>query len=502
MSTLSFATSVEAACKGAEVVHFLAPQRHLRAGWLANVAPEAALRLLARAAAEEEAGAQHKTVHAENPDGGAKRYVLTILPDERSRHNAPGRPEECHAGFAAADLPKAGTSAVIACLDDAAHAVAVARALGRTMPLYQRTTPGPKAKGAARAKAAPRTTRFLATDADGLVLKMGTLERQVVEHARIAAELVDMPPSELHTPQFVQRVKALARGVPNLTVKVWSGDEVLERGLGGLHAVGRTAIHPPKVLFLTYKPARPRRHVALVGKGVVYDTGGLSLKPTTGMFGMKCDMGGAAAVAGATLALARAKTPDAIHAVIGLVENAIGPDAYRPDDILVMHSGKTVEINNTDAEGRLVLADAASAIARQQKLDLLVDMATLTGAQVVATGQRHAAVVSNRAGVEAAAVAAGRASGDLTHPLPFAPEFYQANFQSQVADMRNSVNDRMDAQSSCAAQFVFSHIADLDIPWLHVDLAGPAYRKDRGTGYGVALVAELLRSLTKDDLAA
>lgn len=499
MKTLTFATSVDAAVKGADVVHFLAAQRHLRAGWLANVAMPQALRLLARAAAEDEAPVAPKTVHAENPDGGPKRFVLTVLPDERSRHNAPSRPEECFAAFQAADLPKTGSSAVIACLDEPGHGLAVARALGRALPQYQRTTSAAK-KGAK--KSAGAHVRFVGTDPDGVVQKLGALERQVVEHARHAAEWVDTPPCELHTPDFVKRVKALARGVPQLTVEVWSGDEVRERGLGGLHAVGRCAVHPPKVLFITYEPKKPRRRVALVGKGVIYDTGGLSLKPSTGMFGMKCDMGGAAAVAGAALALAKAKSPDAIYAVCGLVENAIGPDAYRPDDILEMHSGKTVEINNTDAEGRLVLADAASVVARRRKPHVLIDMATLTGAQLVATGHRHAAVVSNRGGLEAAAVKAGRASGDLVHPLPFVPEFYQPHFQSQVADMRNSVNDRTDAQSSCAAQFVYSHIADLDIPWLHVDLAGPAYRKDRATGYGVALVAELLRGLEDDDLVA
>ncbi len=501
MSTLMYAASVDAARKGADVVHFIAAQRHLRNGWLANVAPPEAIRLLARAAAEEEAAGAPKTVQAENPDGGAHRFVLTILPDERSRHNAPARPEECHAGFLAADFPRQGISAVVACLDEPSHGLAVARALGRALPRYRRTSLPKPAPGAAKRPATAQTVRYVGTDPDGVVVPLGRLEREVVDHARLAAEWVDMPPSELNTPDFVQRVKALARGIPNLSVEVWSGDEVRERGLGGLHAVGRAAIHPPKVLFLSYQPRRPRRRVALVGKGVVYDTGGLSIKPGPSMTGMKCDMGGAAAVVGATLAIARARGEDAVFAVCGLVENAIGPDAYRPDDILTMHSGKTVEINNTDAEGRLVLADAASVIARRRKPHVLIDLATLTGAQLVATGQRHAAVVSNRGGLEAAAVRAGRASGDLVHPLPFVPEFYQPLFQSQVADMRNSVSDRMDAQSSAAACFVYSHIADLDLPWLHVDLAGPAFRKDRGTGYGVALVTELLRTLTTDDLA-
>ena len=217
---------------------------------------------------------------------------------------------------------------------------------------------------------------------------------------------------------------------------------------------------------------------------------------------MKRDMGGAAAVAGAVLALAEGKSKDHVIGVLALAENAIGPDAYRPDDILDMHSGKTVEINNTDAEGRLVLADAVSYVGRRFKPDVIMDAATLTGAQLIATGYRHAAIVSNREGLEKRAVEVGRSTGDLTHPLPFAPEFYQDEFKSKVADMKNSVANRMNAQSSCAAQFIYAHIQDLDVPWLHIDLAGPASREERGTGYGVALLAELVRALRKDDLAA
>jgi probable aminopeptidase NPEPL1 len=140
-------------------------------------------------------------------------------------------------------------------------------------------------------------------------------------------------------------------------------------------------------------------------------------------------------------------------------------------------------------------------VARKHKPDVLIDMATLTGAQLVATGRRHASVVSNRAGLEGAALAAGRSSGDLAAPLPFSPELYQAELRSKVADMRNSVADRMNAQTSCAAQFIYSHIEDLDLPWLHVDMAGPSSHQERATGYGVAFTAALLDTLRKQDLA-
>ncbi|MDF1701846.1 MAG: M17 family metallopeptidase, partial [Planctomycetota bacterium] len=258
----------------------------------------------------------------------------------------------------------------------------------------------------------------------------------------------------------------------------------------------------PRLLLLRYPPPGAKRLAGLIGKGIVYDTGGLSLKNANGMFGMKMDMGGAAGVVGAALALAAGGHKQGFICAAALAENAIGPDAYRPSDILDMHSGKTVEINNTDAEGRLVLADALSYVARTYKPEVLIDMATLTGAQLVATGWRHASIVSNRAGLERAAEDAAAVTGDLVHAMPFAPELYQVEFASPVADMRNSVADRMNAQVSCAGQFIYSHISDLDLPWLHVDMAGPAERGARATGYGVALGAQLLRSLEAKHLSA
>jgi probable aminopeptidase NPEPL1 len=210
---------------------------------------------------------------------------------------------------------------------------------------------------------------------------------------------------------------------------------------------------------------------------------------------MKSDMGGAAAMLGAFAVLARMKVPGKLSLLLCLAENAIGPQAYKPDDVLTLHSGKTVEINNTDAEGRLLLADGCSYAARVLGADLVLDAATLTGAQGVATGDLHAAVVSNDEAVEAALLAAGRATGDLCWPLPFAPEFYRSEFQSPIADMRNSVKNRNNAQASCAGEFVHWHLDGTNARWAHVDLAFPAFRGDRGTGFGVALFVEAVRAL-------
>jgi probable aminopeptidase NPEPL1 len=219
------------------------------------------------------------------------------------------------------------------------------------------------------------------------------------------------------------------------------------------------------------------------------------------MAGMKMDMGGASAVLHAFEAAVLGGFPEELNAVLCLAENSVGPDATRPDDILYMYSGKTVEVNNTDAEGRLVLADGVAYAAKNLKSDVIVDMATLTGAQLVATGRRHAAVVSNCEDLEAAAVRAGKECGDLVHALPYCPEFYSGEFKSNVADMKNSVKDRMNAQTSCAGQFIADHLGDFEGKWLHVDIAGPAMLGGRGTGYGVALLVHLFNQGLPEELS-
>ena len=491
MTDFLFAKSPAAALEGKEVVLVLAPEKRLKEGWLGRALKGVAwTRLIDRAARETDAGSKGTTVTTLNPDGAPAKVVLGVLPDAGSRHNSPTRAEAALASAQAAGLTGKG-AAVIACVEERSHALALAAAVARAVPVFTRAT---------GKKSPPGPLAFCAVDVRGKPFEVPVADRIAVEQMRWAAGLVDTPTSEMHTSDFEAAVRAAAKGVKHLKVTVIEGHGLLDKGLGGVHAVGRAAHVAPRMVILEYAPPKPRLKVGLVGKGIVYDTGGLSLKPTAGMSGMKADMAGAAAAVASTLALARAG--DKVHVVCAapLAENAIGPNAYRNDDILTLHSGKTVEINNTDAEGRLLLADAVSWIARTHAPDVVVDMATLTGAQLVATGVRHAAVVSNRAGLESLAIRVGRESGDLTWPLPFAPEFFQDEFKSKVADMKNSVGNRSNAQSSCAAQFVYSHVEDVGLPWLHVDLAGPAFRDERATGYGVPLTVSLVRALTGRDL--
>ncbi len=415
-----------------------------------------------------------------------RRLVACVLPKAVSRHNCPARPHAI-AKLLRSALKRGGRAAVVLLVDDVEHAFAAGCAVPRVLPEYSRKN---EVSGKAKKESDASTVAvaFLSTDPipDTLLDQL----RASGEGIRLAARLVDMPTSELNTDVFVDELRTLAKDV-GAEVDVLRGEELEKRGYGALWSVGKTALQPPSLVVLTHAPEGATKTIAWVGKGIVYDTGGLSLKGKAHMPGMKEDMGGAAAVAGAFLAAARCNYDQKLHAVFCLAENAIGPAALRPDDVITMLSGKTVEINNTDAEGRLVLGDGVAHAVAELKPNVIVDLATLTGAQLVATGRRHAAVVCNDEGLEQRAVSAGRASGDLVHPLPFVPEFYRAEFKSKVADLKNSVKDRSNAQSSCAAQFIAEHLGDFGGDWLHVDMAGPVSTQGRGTGYGVALLMEL-----------
>ncbi|CAK4086038.1 unnamed protein product [Aphanomyces euteiches] len=334
-----------------------------------------------------------------------------------------------------------------------------------------------------------------------------TLDAATLSHLQATAtgiqltqRLVDAPPNELNTDTFLAEARTAAARL-NAEITVIRGEELKERGFGGIYGVGKAAANPPALVILSHYPAsasKTDKGVALVGKGIVYDTGGLSLKISGSMVGMKHDMGGAAGLLGAFEAAVLAghsKRP--LHVVLCLAENAVGPLATRPDDIHTLYSGKTVEINNTDAEGRLVLGDGVAYAVKHLNPEVILDMATLTGAQGIATGTRYAAVVSNSDDLEAWTVAAGKNSGDFVHPLPYAPEFYRAEFKSDFADMKNSVKNRTNAQVSCAGQFVANHLGDYEKEgkWIHVDMAYPVTDSDRATGFGVALVQSLLKSI-------
>ena len=488
MSAIGFANSTKTLLKGAKTVAVIGPASLFKPNKLPKLLGKKLDGLLLELAKELEPGdlgAATTTLTGADPG----RLGLGVLPDQLSRYNSETR-SDC-VRRVVAQLKSApgvckGKLAIILLVDDPSHVLAQAIAVGRCFPLYN---------GKSKPAKAPRV-QLLAIDRDGEVVRPDNHVAGTVAIVRESAELVDTPPTELNPESMAARARALLDGL-DVEIEEIVGDELLERGLGGIHAVGRAALAAPRMLIARYEGSgdESARHVALVGKVVTFDTGGIHIKPRGGMETMKCDMGGAAAVLGAFRVLVAARCPHRLSLVLCLAENAIGPAAYKPDDILTLHSGKTVEINNTDAEGRLLLADGVSWAARELQADTIFNAATLTGAQLISTGVVHGAIVSNDAELEAAMIAAGRQTGDLVHPLPFAPELYKQEFSSAVADMCNSVHNRMNAQSACAAQFVYNHLEGTEVRWMHLDLAGPAFPKDRGTGYGIAVIAATILAL-------
>ncbi|MEM9460971.1 MAG: leucyl aminopeptidase family protein [Myxococcota bacterium] len=487
MTTLSFARNTKALLKGATELLLIAPARQMGAKRMPSLLGRR-LDTLAKDLASElspgDRGAGASTLGTE----GIRWLHVAVLPDELSRYNSPTRADSIRHTIAQLNLGAKGKIATVLILDDPAHALAAINAVSRALPAYS-----------AKHKPSKARIQVLTVDTKGRALPVDRAVQHTVQFARESAALVDTPPTELDPAEFATRARAALASIDGVEIEEIVGDDLLEHGLGGIHGVGRSAVSAPRMLVASYDPGDAAHHVALVGKGVTFDTGGLHLKARGSMEGMKADMGGAAAVFGAFRSLATDGCPHRVSLLLCLAENSIDSASYKPDDVLSLHSGKSVEINNTDAEGRLLLADGVSWAARQLEADVVIDAATLTGAQLVSTGLVHAAVVSNDADLEQLAVTTGRACGDLCHPLPFAPELYRHEFSSPIADLRNSVANRMNAQTSCAAQFIYEHLADAPRArtrrWCHIDLAGPAFPKDRGSGYGVALIAQLVRQL-------
>lgn len=374
-----------------------------------------------------------------------------------------------------------------------------AAAIARALPLYHS-----KSKKNNNAKNVATGVNVSFYNQEGKTIANDSLwqtARAVAEGVRLSARLGDMPPAELNPDTYSQECKditaALVANGANVTFQEIVGEELKDGGYGGIYGVGMAAQCPPRMVIMTYTPeGEAKEHVVLCGKGVIYDTGGLALKPKIGMCGMKHDMGGSAGVLGGFQASVQLKLPRKITLILAIVENAISQHAVRNDDILTMKSGKTVEINNTDAEGRLILADCVSHASNNVgDVDVILDMATLTGAQLVCTGKKHAAILAKTKKMEERIVNAGLKSGDLTFPMLYFPDLLFAEFESKVADMKNSVKDRGNAQSSCAGHFIESHIDENYAgDWVHVDMAGPDSKNERATGYGVALVLSLLEA--------
>ncbi|MEZ5742580.1 MAG: leucyl aminopeptidase [Sphingomonadaceae bacterium] len=318
----------------------------------------------------------------------------------------------------------------------------------------------------------------------------------VAEGVALTKELVTEPANAIYPQSFVERCRKAMEGT-GLEIRVLDENEMRELGMGALLGVAQGSARPPRLLVMNWKGGKEgERPVAFVGKGVTFDTGGISLKPPGGMEDMKWDMGGAGAVAGTMLALALRKAKANIVGICGLVENMPDGKAQRPGDVVTTMSGQTVEVINTDAEGRLVLCDAMTFVQREYKPSAVIDLATLTGAIIVSLGDEYAGMFSNDDALAGKLDAAGRASGDKLWRQPIGAA-YDKLIESAIADMKN-VGPRH-AGSITAAQYLQRFI-DKGTPWAHLDIAGtvwtdkPGATWDKGaTGFGVRLLDEFVR---------
>ena len=316
-------------------------------------------------------------------------------------------------------------------------------------------------------------------------------QKAVTEGMALTRTLVAEPPNVIYPESFVAKVLAEVEGL-GLEVTVLGEAEMAALGMGALLGVSQGSVKDAQLLALKWSGAgEGDPALALVGKGVTFDTGGISLKPGPGMEDMKWDMGGAGAVVGAMKALATRKAKANVIGVCGLVENMPDGNAIRPGDVLTSMSGQTIEVLNTDAEGRLVLCDAITWVQRTHRPKTIVDLATLTGAMIVSLGSEHGGVFANDDALADQLLAAGKATGDLLWRFPLSPA-YDKLIDSPIADMKN-VGPR-GAGSITAAQFIQRYV-ETGVKWAHLDIAGmvwadkPGANYDKGaTGYGVRLL--------------
>jgi leucyl aminopeptidase len=310
------------------------------------------------------------------------------------------------------------------------------------------------------------------------VARAETLARAV----QATRNLTNLPANHLHPADLAKEAQKAAASLEALSVKVYDEKQLVAEGFGGISAVGAGAKHPPRLVHLSYKPKGAKKKLALVGKGITFDTGGLSLKPAASMLGMKYDMTGSAVVLQSIIAIAELGLKIEVNAYMCIAENMPSGSATRPNDVITLRNGKTVEVINTDAEGRLVLADGLS-LASESKPDLIVDVATLTGAVLIALGDRTAAVLGTASGVIAVEDAAA-AAGEPVWALPMPIELKQS-LNSEMADQANAKFGAGGGTILGAwflSEFVGQDSEGTSLPWAHIDIAGVA--ANDGAAYG------------------
>jgi leucyl aminopeptidase len=309
----------------------------------------------------------------------------------------------------------------------------------------------------------------------------------LADGVHLVRRLTDTPPGALTPADLADEARAVVEGT-HVSIEVLDEVDLRREGFGGILAVGQGSANPPRLVRLSYTPTDARPHLALVGKGITFDSGGLSLKTATGMAAMKMDMSGAAVVLAATRAIAQLEIPVQVTTYLAIAENMPSGSAQRPGDVITAYGGTTVEVLNTDAEGRLVMMDALVRCSEDSP-DAVIDVATLTGAQLVALGSRIAGIMGNDDSWRDEVHAAAQVAGELAWPMPI-PEEMKPSLESPVADLAN-IGERNGGMMTAAA-FLREFVPD-DLPWAHMDIAGPAfnegapwsYNPKGATGYGV-----------------
>ncbi|MDX6298175.1 MAG: leucyl aminopeptidase [Nocardioidaceae bacterium] len=303
----------------------------------------------------------------------------------------------------------------------------------------------------------------------------------VAEAVNFSRDLVNTPPNDLYPQSFADALKDRSRQLKSkVTVTVLDERTLASKGYGGIMGVGQGSERQPRLARLSYKPPRAKAHIALVGKGITFDSGGLSIKTGSGMMTMKCDMAGAAAVSSAVFAIAELGLPVRVTGYACLAENMPSGAATRPGDVLTMFGGQTVEVLNTDAEGRLVLADGIST-ANGDKPDVIIDVATLTGACMIALGRNTYGVFSNDEDLQQELTRVADRAGERAWALPIPEEMHEKVRSTKIADLSQH-NPEPWGGALFAAAFLREFVAD-GIPWAHLDIAGPAFNEGSPAGY-------------------
>ena len=376
---------------------------------------------------------------------------------------------------------------------------AAAVAEGAWLGLYKYTEAKgkPTAKDAEKKAKEPELRRLAILGAGKGAAEAVEERRLVCEAVVLVRDLVNRAPGEKYPAKYARDIVALAKGIPGLTATVLDRKRIEAWPMAGLLAVNQGSHNPPVFIHLHYKPrGKTRKSVALVGKGVTFDSGGLSLKPASSMLDMKCDMAGSATVLALAILAAKLKLPVEVHACAPVTENLPGADAIKIGDIIRYRNGRTAEMLNTDAEGRVILADGLL-FAEELKPDVILDFATLTGAAIVALGMNITAVLGDDA-LCARFRALGERTGEAFWQLPL-PESYRSHIESKVADIKN-VGNSGEAGTMAGAFYLKEFVTTK--AWVHFDIAGPAFLKGEdgvhpagGTGIPVRTVYEYLKAL-------